>query len=136
MPGFELINTIKSNYSDIWAFTFVNDLLVSSNINGEVIIYDIDDLTNIKIKGRLSIFEDNAFVTQITDSKMFFTNDLSKMEVSYEYKTTPVNKIEAQYILEQNNNFKVLRDLFNIEDDVNQFQMLNSAYIPQIPEKL
>jgi WD40 repeat protein len=135
MPGFALINTILANHNDIWSMVFINDRLVAGNIDGEIGIYDISDVRKIQWKGSLFI-SDQSFVVQALGSKMFFTNDISTMEVYSEKEKQKIAGKEAEYLLDQGNNLLVMRELFGIKDRLNGHLFGGADFIPLLPESL
>jgi WD40 repeat protein len=116
MPGFELIKSIEIDHSDLWSMVFINDRLAIGNADGEICIYDIRDIDNIQFKGRLVLAE-RSYVVQAIGTKMFFTNDLSKMEVYRDKEADKIEGKESLHLLSQSNNIMVLRELFGMEDN-------------------
>ena len=135
MPGFVLLNTILANHNDLWSMVFINDHLVIGNIDGEIQVYDIADVRHISYKGRI-VLSDQSFVVQAVGSKMFYTNDISAVEVYREPDNNKVTGKESEYLLGQGNNLMVLRGLFGLEDRIKGLLPGNNKLFPLIPESL
>jgi len=128
MPGFILLNTILVDSSDLWSMVFINDHLLTGNIDGEIRVYDINDLSNIRYKGRI-VLSDRSFVAQATGSRMFYTNDISAMEV-YKEPDAVVSGKESEYLLDQGNNLMALRELLGVEDTLNGLPSGKHHFMP------
>ncbi|MBE0640241.1 MAG: hypothetical protein IH598_17135 [Bacteroidales bacterium] len=120
MPKFRLLNTIFVNQRDLWSFVFINDRIVVGNIAGEIRVYKISNFYNLSYIGRI-VLSDHSFVAQTTGSKLFFTNNLESLEVSPVNDDTALSSREKEYLLNQNNNLMVLRELFGFEEDNNGY---------------
>jgi WD40 repeat protein len=129
MPGFNLIQTIATYHKDLWSMVFIRDRLLVGNIDGEIQVYDMSDVRNIQYKGRI-VLSGKSFVAQAEDSKMFFTNDLSVMEVYREPDNTLITGKESEHLLFQSNNLLVLRELFRTDD---KMQLLMPGENPFFP---
>jgi WD40 repeat protein len=133
MPGFNLVNTIIVGHHDLWSMVFINNRLLTGDIDGEIRVYDIKDLSNILLKGRL-VISNGVFVAQVPESPMFYTNDLNVMEI---YRKSDMEKItgkNGEHILGQSNRLSVLRELFGIEDGMPALTDNSLRFAPQIAE--
>ncbi len=134
MPGFSLINTVENYHRDIWSLVIFNDRLVIGNIEGEICVYDIRDLTDIQFLGRIVLAKE-SFVVQAMGSKKFYTNNITEMEVFNGNGETRITGKEAEYLLGESNDLNVLRELFGIEDRMNKQIGDKIKNIPQLQER-
>ena len=133
-PEFELLSMVYVGGADPWSMVFVNNnLLVTGNHFGEIMIYDIHDVLDVRLKGKI-LLSDTSFLVQPEGSKQFYTNDLSVLDVIREPEQTIVTGKQAEYLLGQGNSLMALRELFGIEDNLSGLLNDNSGFIPLIPE--
>jgi WD40 repeat protein len=133
MPGFDLLHSIEVNHQQLWSMVFVNNRLVISTTDGEIRIYNIADLFDIRLAGRI-VLSDHSYVVQACDSKMFYTNNIFSLEVFRAIDDAKITGKESEYLLGQSNSLMVLRELFGIEDWMNGLLSGKVNYIPQLKE--
>jgi WD40 repeat protein len=117
IPDLKLLAAIDVHNNYLWSFDIVNNLILTGGEEGDIWIYDIKDLQNIILKGKLEIF-DQAYMFESVDPNSFYTNDLSILQASRKKDETPVNGPFVEHLLNSCNNFKLMQDLFcsNRED--------------------
>jgi len=129
MPRFRLINTIVVDHGDLWSMVFINDCLLSGNIDGEIQVHDIKDLMNIQYKGRI-VVSDRSFVVQVKDTRMFYTNDISSMQVYREDEGPGISDKEAEYLLDRGNSLLALRELLGVDESLDGLPAGKGRFIP------
>jgi len=134
-PSFRRINSIKVDNDYVWAFRFIGDLLIVAGSGGDICIYDIRDLNNITMKGKIRIF-DTSYVVFKTDSNLFYTNDISIYDVVTVKDDTLIERKKAESLLHSFNNIGVLHEIFSQDEEASVLYISYRQILPQIPEKL
>ena len=117
IPDLKLLASVEVNKNYLWSFAIFNNLIITGGEEGHLWIYDITDLRNIILKGKLEIF-DQSYIFQPVDPNSFYTNDLSAIQVSRKTDGAPMNGPFVEHLLNSCNNFKLMQNLFcsNNED--------------------
>lgn len=127
MPGFELLGSVLTGHDQLWSMVFVNDRLLSGNNDGEIRVYDIGDLLNLKYLGRI-VISGKSFVAQSLISKKFYTNNIADMEIYRADGPQPGQK-EKDYLLGRGNSLEVLTGMFGL-DALSSNMTGNAPFIP------
>jgi len=117
LPDLEILNSTDVNRDRLWTVTVVNNLLVTGGENGDIWIYDIKNLPDVVLKGRL-IISNESYAYLSSESNSFYASDLSMIQVCPNDDTTATDAQLADYILNTTCNFSILKDLFCSERDV------------------
>lgn len=112
VQSLELIQTIFVEGICLWTVTVVDNLLITGGEKGEIWIYDIQNLPEIKVKGKLFIADD-SYAYLPSDSDYFYATNLSLMQVRKNDDHSLLEGQYAEYLLNTACNFKIFKDLFS-----------------------
>jgi WD40 repeat protein len=96
------------------------------------VISDSGDLKKCKFKGKLTVYHD-SFVVSPVDSNLFFTNDISNLEILDKETGKPMTGKQAEYLLNAFNCESVLQDVFKSEDELMEINKPSPQLMLQLP---
>jgi WD40 repeat protein len=112
VPDLKLVASINVFRNSLWSLSLVNDFIVTGGNEGEIWIYDMKDLNDIILKGKIIVFH-QSFAYIPVDSNSFYADNPSTMQVIRKDNNEPLSDHYGEYLLNSYNNFKVFHDLFN-----------------------
>ncbi len=112
LPTLELIQTVIVQGIRLWTVTVANDLIITGGEKGEIWIYDIKNLPEVKNQGNL-FFADDSFAFIALESEYFYASDVSIMQIKQKENTVPVEGQTAEYLLNTASDFKLFKNLFS-----------------------
>lgn len=126
LPDLELLESIDVKRIYLWTVTVINDLLVIGGEANDIWIYDMKNLTEIILKGRLVISND-SYAYLPSNSNLFYASDLLMIQVRKNDDGSILNGQYAEYLLNTACNFKIFKDLFSSEcsetyESLNEFK--------------
>jgi hypothetical protein len=132
VPEMELLQSVDVVKDRLWSVTMANDLLITGGDAEETCIYDIKELPEVLLKGRLFFSDDSyAFLSEHSDS--FFTNNQAIMQVRKDDGTLLEGQF-AEYLLNTACNLSVLRELFSAEKNDIAKPLINNKGLLQITQ--
>jgi WD40 repeat protein len=132
LPYFNCEAVISCATSQLWTQAIRKDILFAGSDEGEIWIYDIGDLKNCKFKGKLTVYND-SFVVSPVDSNLFFTNDISNLEILDKETGKPITGKQAEYLLNASNSESVLQDVFKSEEELMEINNPSRKMMLQLP---
>lgn len=111
-----MINTVRVNRNSLWSATAFKDLIITGGVEGDNWVYDIRDLENIRLLGRL-VFTVGAYALFPEGSNLFYSTDPSMLGVSRKTDGEAVDGRMADYLLGSCNSYQVFSDLFAESDN-------------------
>lgn len=135
LPGFKSLSTIPVDKHELWSFAFIDELLVVGSTSGFIYIYDISNLREPRLKGKLFLSE-NAYSVFSNDSRLFYTNNISIFDLFRKKDGEPVAGKQSDYLLQLFNSKQVLDSLFGKEEKTAPLTKGNKPWMRQIPDKL
>ncbi len=133
LPGVNCLNTIEVDHHELWAVTFIGDLLVVGSTSGYIYIYDISTPSTAYLKGKVFL-SDDVYAIFLQDSKQIYTNDISVINICRKQTGEIITGKEAEYLLNLLNSKKVLHALFGREHELPGPISSQNRLIRQIPE--
>ncbi len=135
LPDVKCLHTIEVDHHELWSFTFIKDLLVVGSTSGYIYFYDISDLSNVFVKGRIFL-SDHVYALFPQDSNQFYTSDISILNISRKQDKEIIEGKHAEYLLSLFNSPNVLHELFGQEYEFPGSISTQNRMIRQIPEIL
>ena len=135
LPDVKCLQTIEVDHHELWSFTFIRDLLVVGSTSGYIYFYDISDLSNVFLKGRMFL-SDPGYALFLQDSKQYYSNDISILNISRKQDEEIITGKHAEYLLNLFNSKKMLHELFGQDDEFSGSISTRNKMIRQIPEIL
>jgi len=132
LPSFSCECEISCDYSMLWTQTMKKDIFFTGSDEGEIWIFDVHDLPNVRLKGKMKVYND-FFVVYANDSRFFYTNDISKLELLNKDNNEPVNGKQAEYLLNSFNKEWVLHDVFRSDIELKAERPCLEKLMPQLP---
>jgi len=120
LPNLELAGSAELNNERLWSVTAVNDLLVTGSENGDIRIYDIKNLPEVILKGKLIVSE-RSYAFMPASSNSFYTSDLSMMQVTKNENCSIIENQFSEYLLNIANSFRIFKELFSSENNDQSF---------------
>lgn len=119
LPGLKLIGSVDVQRNYLWTLTIVNDLLLTGGDEGQIWVYDIKDLSNVVLKGKIVVL-DQSYLYLPVGSSTFYTSDPDNMQVSKAGTGEPLTGQYADYLLNSCNNFRLFQHLFSSKSPESQ----------------
>jgi WD40 repeat protein len=116
LPELELLESVEVSRDRLWNVTAVNDLLITGGDEEVTSIYDIKSLPQVILKGKL-ILSDESYAFIPGNSRNFFTNNPSIMQVRRDCDGTLPDGRLAEYLINSACDLKALRDMFSAENN-------------------
>jgi WD40 repeat protein len=135
IPDIKLIASVNVFRNSLWTLSKVNNLILTGGDAGEIWIYDIKDLKNILLKGRMVVFDQSIAYIPV-DSGSFYSDNLSTIRVLKKENYDAPESQFAEYLLNSCNTLKVFQDLFNTAEINPDSFMDNNKFMLQIPKTL
>lgn len=110
------VNSIDTKHYQPWGMAFMDNNLLVGHYDGEILVYDMQQIENIRLKGRLICLHD-SFLAQLSTTKHFYTNQPNKFSIRFTEPNAGYNKNEASYMFHKYYNRSALTELF----DQNEF---------------
>ncbi|MCK9205064.1 MAG: hypothetical protein M0P58_11620 [Bacteroidales bacterium] len=130
-PSFNCEAVINCDSGKIWTQTMRKDILFAGADDGNIWFYNINDLNNCILNGKLILNEDSFVVCPI-DSNSFFTNDISNFDLLQKDTGEPVTGKYAEYQVNLCNRESLLHQVFWTQDDVQEFLYPSIQMKPQL----
>ncbi len=111
LPDLELLGSINTNGENLWCVTIVNDMLITGGEGGDILIFDICNLNDIKLKGTLVISE-KSYAYIPFEKKSFYASDLSIVSVKRDIDGIVITDQYSEYLLNSSCDFSTFRELF------------------------
>lgn len=114
LPDLELLASVNVKGICLWTVTAINDLLIVGGEANDIWIYDIKNLPEVILKGKL-VLSDDSIAYLPSDSNLFYASDLSMVKVRKNDGSLVLDDQYAEYLLNTACNFKIFKDLFSSE---------------------
>jgi WD40 repeat protein len=129
LPDLELLESVAVNGDRLWNVTAVNDLLIAGGEAEFTCVYDIKNLPQVVLLGKL-IFSDQAFAFMPNGSGSFYSNNPSVIQIRRDDDGTLLEGQMADYLLNTACDLKILKDLFSPENtDQAKFRSTNKGFL-------
>jgi len=135
LPSFTCECEIVCGNSMLWTQTMRKDLVFAGSDEGDIWIWDIHDLPNYRLKGRMRVFSDSILVRQ-DDSKYFYSNDISNLELLEKDKQEPISGKPAEYLLHSFNKESVLNEVFRSDQELKEQKPNAEKLVAQLPQSI
>jgi WD40 repeat protein len=111
LPDLKLLKSVTVNKTGLWSVIAIKDLLITGGEDGDIWIYDIENLPEVRLKGKL-VFSDESYALMTGELNSFFASNISMIQVRKKDNNNLLNEQFADYLLTTACDFRIFRDLF------------------------
>lgn len=126
-PDFKNPIIIETNIY-IWKSIVIGNKLLTGGANGPICIFDISDLSEIKLFAKLNVYKDFYFLQQ-ERSKNFYTNACSKIRVFDTQTMKYLDENSSSDLVGSNNSLNVLHEVFDTSTSDHTLTKVNNPLL-------
>jgi WD40 repeat protein len=118
LPDLELLESVNVKGVSLWSVTAADDLIITGGEDGDIWIYDIKNLSDAVLKGKL-VLSDDSYAFLPAEPNSFYASNFAMIRVRKIDDGIPEEGPFAEYLLNTACNFKLFKDLFCSEGNNN-----------------
>jgi WD40 repeat protein len=135
LPCFSCIGSISGNLGRLWTHDMRKDILFAGSDEGDIFVFDTQDMDNCRLKGTLDVYN-NFYIVKPVDSNLFYTNNITYLDLIDKNTGKPMTGKESQYLLNSCNRESVLHEMFRTRNEIKEFSTPSLKMKLQLPPSL